>query len=135
MKTEIISTIEKTSNNKIKVVFVNAFDATLNRPSVVPFGAWATIANENSVIIIKESRSKSREYAQQDIGYNIWNPSYKEHYEVSNSQYNQLFGSGNWEKVWMEFDEFQRWKANRNLIIDENANKRQESSWKSTGHR
>ena len=135
MTQEILSSLEKNSNGQIKVIFVQAFDTTINRPSAVPFGAWATVGNEKSIIIIKEARSKSSEYARQDVGYDIWNSSYKEHYTLSNSQYDQLFGKNNWEKIWMDFADFQNWKNARELITDDDAIKRQEASWKSTGHR
>jgi hypothetical protein len=133
-KDEIIE-LEKTKTGKIKVIFLLSFEATLNRPSSVPYGAWATVGNKDEVIILKEARSKSVLYNKQDIGFSLTNSSFAQHYNVSNAQYDELFGKEKWEKVWMEFKEFHEWKKDRNLRTDRDAHKRQEDSWKSTGHR
>jgi hypothetical protein len=135
MTQEEIIKLEKGQTGKIKVVFLLAFEATVNKPSVVPYGAWATVANKNEVIILKEARSKSAAYNKQDIGFYLMSSRYGQHYNVSNAQYDSLFGKDNWEKVWMEFDEFQDWKQDRKLKTDKDADKRQDASWSSTGHR
>lgn len=127
--------LEKTVNGKVKVVFLHAFEETVNRPSSVPYGAWATVGNNDEVIILKEARSKTATFNKQDIGFSLISNAHDEHYNISNSQYNELFGPDNWEKIWMEFHEFQDWKKDRKLRIDEDATARQEASWKSTGHR
>ena len=135
MTKEEITKLEKGENGKIKVVFLLAFEATLNRPSAVPYGAWATVGNKDEVIILKEARSTSVSYSKQDIGFHLMSSRYGQHYNVSNAQYDELFGIDNWEKVWMEFQEFQDWKKDRSLRTDKDAEQRQEASWSSTGHR
>jgi len=135
MTTDEIKQLELTPNNKIKVVFILAFDETINKPSAVPYGGWMTVGNATNVIILKEARSKSIPYIKQDIGYEICDSRFVEHYTVSNNQLDELFGKNIWEKIWMEMDEFQNWIKDRQLIRDNDADKRQEASWKSTGHR
>jgi hypothetical protein len=131
---EIIG-LEKGLTGKIKVVFLLAFEATVNRPSAVPYGAWATVGNKDTVIILKEARSKSAAYNKQDIGFHLMSSTYGQHYRVSNSQYDDLFGKDNWEKEWMEFNEFQSWKNDRDIVTDSDAKNRQDASWDSTGHK
>ena len=133
MTKEEILKLEKDENGKIKVVFLLAFEATINRPSAVPFGAWATVGNKDEVIILKEARSKTASYSKQDIGFHLISSRYGQHFNVSNAQYDELFGKDNWGKVWMEFNEFQDWQKARCLRTDKDADKRQETSWSSKG--
>ncbi len=107
----------------------------MNRPSRTPVGAWAVVETINDVLNLKESKSTNSRYAKQDIGFELHTPSFGQHYNVTNNQFNEIFGIGMWVKKWMKFNEFIELKNDRNLITLKLADTLQEESWKSTGHR
>ena len=131
----IISKLIKNKDQKYTIVFIEAYDLTLNRPSRTPVGAWAAVETTNEVLIIKESKSTNSRYAKQDIGFGLHSQKFGQHYNVTNNQFNEIFGIGMWDKKWMEFNEFMEWKNDRKLITLKLADTLQEESWKSTGHR
>lgn len=126
----------KKKNGRVQIYFTLAYNLTLNHPSRTPHGAIALVENDkNEVIIIKESKSTTQHYAKQDIGYTLHSPMFGQHYGISCNQYNDLFGKGNWDKTWMDKEEFSQWIDGRTILRDEDADKRQDASWKSTGHK
>jgi hypothetical protein len=135
MNTETLKTLERDEEGRITIVFTLAYSWTLNQPSATPYGAWALVKNGNEVIIVKESKSTSSHYSKQDIGFILHSPKYRQHYDISTNQYDNKFGKGLWEKIWLENDEFQSWMGDKNIVTDSEANSLQEESWKSTGHR
>ena len=120
-------------HGKFTIFFIEAYNQILNAPSLTPIGAWAIVESQDQVLIIKESKSKTSYYAKQDIGFILHTAKYGQHYEVSNNQYNIIFGMDNWEKKWMEFKEYQLWKKDRQVIKLKIASTLQNESWKSTG--
>jgi hypothetical protein len=136
LNSETLNQIKRDKDGMVNMIFIHSGDFELNKFSLTPNSACAIVEdNNNRLIVIKESQSKSRRYAEQDIGCTLHSPAFKQHYEVSNRQYNELFGENKWTKKWMKNEEFYALSSNKILIVEKNAKKRQQESWSSTGHR
>ena len=135
MEKVTIERLKRNDESKIIIYFGLPTIGTVNRPSKVSNSVCAMVKDPDTLIIIKASRSTTEHYAIQDIGFTLHSPSYREHYDISINDYNELFGEGNWIKVWLDDDDYFELKRDCELITDSGADARQEGSWRSTGHR